>query len=168
MPETYTPTTDELRVVDAPFGYTANGRPIPGGFVGTVPDFLVWLNDNLCDGSVSIEGRTRDVNGRAVYLVNTVTGGFSDDEALLARVENSLFGITFWESTHRGGLTQYLVWDNEFTRSTDAMWLDPPRVDVRVKAWDDGASFAARHPGMSAEYVRDANPYRDVKKETDG
>ena len=27
-------------------------------------------------------------------------------------------------------------------------------------AWDRGADFVARHPGMSAEYVRAANPFR--------
>ena len=27
-------------------------------------------------------------------------------------------------------------------------------------AWDRGADFAVRHPGMSAEYIRAANPFR--------
>ena len=29
-----------------------------------------------------------------------------------------------------------------------------------AQAWDEGADFVARHPDMSAEYVRAANPYR--------
>ena len=29
-----------------------------------------------------------------------------------------------------------------------------------ARAWDEGGDFVTRHPGMSAEYVRAANPYR--------
>ena len=29
-----------------------------------------------------------------------------------------------------------------------------------ARAWDEGCDFVTRHPGMSAEYVRAANPYR--------
>ena len=29
-----------------------------------------------------------------------------------------------------------------------------------ARAWDDGADFARRHPFMSSEYIRSANPYR--------
>ena len=37
-----------------------------------------------------------------------------------------------------------------------------PREVLRQKAaaWDEGADFVTRHPGMSAEYARAANPYR--------
>ena len=31
---------------------------------------------------------------------------------------------------------------------------------VAARAWDEGADFVACNPGMSAEYVRDANPTR--------
>ena len=37
--------------------------------------------------------------------------------------------------------------------------------DLLAQAWDEGADFVARHPDMSAEYVRAANPYR--RQETD-
>ena len=30
-------------------------------------------------------------------------------------------------------------------------------------AWDEGGDFVTRHPGMSAEYVRAANPYRQTE-----
>ena len=30
-----------------------------------------------------------------------------------------------------------------------------------ARAWDEGGDFVTRHPGMSAEYVRAANPYRN-------
>ena len=32
--------------------------------------------------------------------------------------------------------------------------------DLLAQAWDEGADFVARHPDMSAEYVRAANPYQ--------
>ncbi len=32
--------------------------------------------------------------------------------------------------------------------------------DLLAAAWDEGADFLTRHPGMSTEYVRAANPYR--------
>ena len=35
------------------------------------------------------------------------------------------------------------------------------RLAEAARAWDEGGDFVARHPGMSAEYVRAANPYRN-------
>ena len=32
--------------------------------------------------------------------------------------------------------------------------------DKMARAWDEGADFARRHPFMSSEYIRSANPYR--------
>ena len=32
--------------------------------------------------------------------------------------------------------------------------------ELLAQAWGEGADFVARHPDMSAEYVRAANPYR--------
>lgn len=37
---------------------------------------------------------------------------------------------------------------------------DPEAMALAACAWDEGADFVARNPGMSAEYVRNANPYR--------
>lgn len=31
-------------------------------------------------------------------------------------------------------------------------------------AWDRGADFVARHPGMSAEYIRAANPFNPTTR----
>ena len=47
------------------------------------------------------------------------------------------------------------------------------RLAEAASAWDEGADFVTRHPGMSAEYVRAANPYRhpsraDSVAKTDG
>ena len=32
-----------------------------------------------------------------------------------------------------------------------------------ARVWDEGSDFVTRHPGMSAEYVRAANPYRQTE-----
>ena len=42
----------------------------------------------------------------------------------------------------------------------------PASVELaqRAKAWNEGADFVARHPDMSAEYVRAANPYREAQR----
>ena len=32
-----------------------------------------------------------------------------------------------------------------------------------ARAWDEGVDFVTRHPGMSTEYVRAANPYRQTE-----
>lgn len=32
--------------------------------------------------------------------------------------------------------------------------------DLLADVWNEGADFVARHPGMSAEYIRAASPYR--------
>ena len=37
---------------------------------------------------------------------------------------------------------------------------DPAATARAARAWDEGCDFVARHPGMSAEYVRAANHYR--------
>ena len=37
---------------------------------------------------------------------------------------------------------------------------DPAATARAARAWDEGGDFVTRHPGMSAEYVRAANPYR--------
>ena len=44
-----------------------------------------------------------------------------------------------------------------------------PREVLRQKAaaWDEGADFVTRHPGMSAEYARAANPYRQNSEWTE-
>ena len=38
-----------------------------------------------------------------------------------------------------------------------------PVVHTVARAWDEGGDFVSRHPGMSAEYVRAANPYRQTE-----
>ena len=40
-------------------------------------------------------------------------------------------------------------------------WID--RLARAARAWDEGVDFVTRHPGMSAEYVRAANPYRQTE-----
>ncbi len=120
---------------DAPHGYTDNERVIPGGFTGTIPVFLEWLEEQLAYGAVSI-GDPEPAElfpERLVRRVSLVTGGYSDDEALLGRVEHgSLFSLSYWESSHRGGLTVYEVPVERFDSLEEHEWLEPP-TDVFEK-----------------------------------
>lgn len=59
---------------------------------------------------------------------------------------------------------QTLAPDRTELRATVAVDKTADRKDTLPDslggAWDRGADFVARHPGMSAEYVRAANPFR--------
>lgn len=121
--------TSDRDSTDAPYGLTANDRPIPGGFTGTIPAFLDWLEEHLAYGGVGIsEPQPAEfMPQRMVRKVSLVTGGYSDDEALLGRVSrDSLFGMSYWESSHRGGLTVYEVPVASFDSAKKYEWLAAP------------------------------------------
>lgn len=92
---------------------TANGRPVPSGFTGTLRGFLDFLTEHVSGYGGMAVGAPQpcecDPNRGDVVRIELVTGGYSDDEALMSRVRSSLFGFRFWESTHRGGLYVYEV-----------------------------------------------------------
>lgn len=108
------------------------------GFIGTIPEFIEWLNDHLRYGGVTVEElRVNDRFGatdQTVHTIRMITAGYSDDEYLLGRVAPrnstaSFFGLRFWESTHRGGLDVYEVPAAEFDSPLRRQWL-PPASDV--------------------------------------
>lgn len=109
-----------------PYGLTANDNPIPGGFTGTVPQFLEWIQEHLSCGGVRVLDPIKDSIGRTVRPVHLGTGGYSDDEALIGRIDKGLFSWMFWESTHRGGLFVYHVPEKHFTSAESHEWLTPP------------------------------------------
>ena len=54
----------------------------------------------------------------------------------------------------------------EPAETTPAHHETPDVAELRrllAGAWDEGGDFVTRHPGMSAEYVRAANPYRQTE-----
>ena len=59
---------------------------------------------------------------------------------------------------HPGGTSPALV---HLPASAVLSLLD--RLARAARAWDEGVDFVTRHPGMSAEYVRAANPYRQTE-----
>ena len=59
---------------------------------------------------------------------------------------------------HHGGTSPALV---HLPASAVLSLLD--RLARAARAWDEGVDFVTRHPGMSAEYVRAANPYRQTE-----
>lgn len=155
----------------APYGTTANGRPIPGGFTGTVPAFLDWLEERFAYGGVSIgDPEPAELNEkRLVRRVGLVTAGYSDDEALCGRVERgSLFGFMFWASSHRGGLTVYEVPVERFDSPQELTWLDPPtdvfervhRARELVVRTPQGDEFSVAMP--DGAQLRFCEPDRDI------
>lgn len=120
--------TSDRDSTDAPYGLTANDRPIPGGFTGTIPAFLDWLEEHLAYGGVGVSDPqpAEFMPQRMVRKVSLVTGGYSDDEALLGRVSRGLFGMSYWESSHRGGLTVYEVPVASFDSAKEYEWLAAP------------------------------------------
>ena len=127
------------------------------GFTGTFKDFIEWLNDQLRYGCVTVaDGPYTDEFGRTRRRIETVTGGFSDDEALLGRVENSIFAIFSWRSAHRGGLTVYDVPEEQLSDPSEREWLteDDDSLVVSIADVDelivnnvyaDGAVINLRH-----------------------
>lgn len=149
---------------------TANGRPVPGGFAGTVPAFVDWLQEQLAYGGASVSEPVPD-GTRAhplVREVRLVTAGYSDDEALLGRVRRgSMFSMRFWESDHRGGLSVYRVPVEAFDAPEPVQWLGEP-TDVFEEVWRarrlvidlQDASHAFDLPAGAR--LRFAEPGRDV------
>lgn len=103
--------------------------PRKDGFTGTIPDFIDWIKDQLEYGGVRVHEPVLDEFGRRpTRRVEFYTSGWSEDEALLARVFNrvgSLFSIMFWESTHNGGLYVYEIPVCHFTSEDVVNWLEP-------------------------------------------
>lgn len=77
------------------------------GFSGSLPEFLDWLKERLCYGGLHVSEPRPDDWGRMRVTVETVTGGYSSDEHLLARVDRLLPFMMAWRSTHAGGLRVY-------------------------------------------------------------
>lgn len=77
------------------------------GFAGSLGDFLEWLGDALVYGHVNVSDPMPDRWGRLRVEVSTVTGGFSSDEHLLARVDALVEFRMGWRSSHAGGLRKY-------------------------------------------------------------
>ncbi|TXH10711.1 MAG: hypothetical protein E6R04_04430 [Spirochaetes bacterium] len=91
--------------------YTNDGYPTVEGiaavqnFSGTPHGFVellreVWSHEDL----VSVH----DTDG-GVMEIRCVTVGWSGNEELISAIEESMFGLRFWESSHRGGLHVYHV-----------------------------------------------------------
>lgn len=115
--------TDDMH----PYGTTSNGYPVPGGFTGTIPAFLGWIEQHLVYGGVTIgEPEPARYGNRQMRRVKLVTGGWSDDEGLLHRVDRSLFSLAFWASTHRGGLYVHEIPVEQFDSAEETTWLEPP------------------------------------------
>lgn len=98
------------------------------GFTGTLDQLVEWLEANLVYGHV-LRTDVTDDRGRERVRIETVTGGYSSDEHLLARLERSIYVSAAWCSSHRGGLTIYEFppdWAQE-----PVPWLEPEESVVQ-------------------------------------
>ena len=64
-----------------------------------------------------------------------------------------------YEEAMRVGSNE-MAWDEWTTAISEAAEDLFDAAAIAARAWDEGGDFVTRHPGMSAEYVRAANPYR--------
>lgn len=107
------------------------------GYTGTLAGFLGWIGSHLRYGGLRISEpgpASLPVPGddRLFHRVEMVTGGYSDDEALLQRVRGSLLGIAWWASSHRGGLDVYEIPVEQMASDEPMDWLapeDPGRIE---------------------------------------
>ena len=78
-------------------------------FSGTAMDLVDYLRP-LLENYGSVQAKPAiDFWGQPVTEVRMTTGGWSGCEEALSRLGRTLFHITFWESSHRGGLVVYRI-----------------------------------------------------------
>lgn len=97
------------------------------GFTGSISGLLEWLGWNLQYGTVSVTGPVPSEldETRMVFEIKAVTGGFSEDEELLGRLQESIFGLRFWSASYRGGLTVYEIPVSHWETDMSFTWLKP-------------------------------------------
>ena len=123
------------------------------GYTGTLAGFIAWLSDAVTYGSVTFDPvKITNPYGRWVYPLTTVTGGWSNDERLLARVQSSVLSGA-WESSHRGGLTVYLIPADWLASETEIPWLAPEgeMQDCNVSSHLNETSEAALRQTIAAD-----------------
>ena len=100
---------------------------------------------SLTDGDPAMSGQHWTIRRQGVpgIRISGFTYGFNGDAAFIAAANPAAVLALLDE---RDALRA------ELAHMTEA------RDNARV--WDEGSDFVTRHPGMSAEYVRAANPYR--------
>lgn len=104
------------------------------GFTGTIPDFLDYLDERLEYGTVQIgpvgpHPQFPQTQARQIVLT---TGGWSEDEVLLERVQSSLFRTLFWASSHAGGKFVYYVNSEWYDAPEEHQWLGPADNDALI------------------------------------
>ena len=79
-------------------------------FHGTPSEFIDLISDewNFQYGDI-VTTEVLDKDLRAYGETRCITGGWSENEEVQAALEETLFHLQFWWSSHRGGLTVYRV-----------------------------------------------------------
>lgn len=90
-------------------GYpTAEALARLASFDGSAREFVEYATSLYRQGGV-LMGRGTNNWGNPFVLIRFITHGASGPETVSATIERTLFHQSFWESSHRGGLTEYRV-----------------------------------------------------------
>lgn len=130
------------------------------GFTGTFAAFIEWLQASLVYGGVIVRDPVKDERGRTVVHVETVTGGFSSDEALLGRLGRYWWMAHHWVSSQRGGLSVYEFTLEETISDVERVWLEPADGVFerlmrarRVRVYDQTGSYVEFSYDHGAEFL---------------
>ncbi len=143
------------------------------GYTGTLAEFLAWIETRLQYGGIRISAPApsadplRCDDERLYHRVEMVTGGYSDDEDLLWRVQASILGIMYWRSSHAGGLYVYEIPVAAMSDDSSFDWLSP--VDPsRIDAVGPGAIEVHDAGGGVEHYAAPAGTELRYRDEPDG
>ena len=96
------------------------------GFTGMLHDYLDWIEEMLMFGSLTLsEPQPHEWRKGLFRELRLVTAGFSADERLIGRVERSLLGLRYWESSHRGGLFVFRIPQQALDSDHVHEWMEP-------------------------------------------
>ncbi|MEH1587980.1 hypothetical protein [Cutibacterium avidum] len=142
------------------------------GYTGTLVGFLAWIETRLQYGGIRISAPApsaeplRSDDERLYHRVEMVTGGYSDDEDLLWRVQASILGM-YWRSSHAGGLYVYEIPVAAMSNDSSFDWLSP--VDPnRIDAVGPGAIEVHDVGGGVEHYAAPAGTELRYRDEPDG
>lgn len=94
--------------------YDEDGDPTPeslaqlASFEGSPRQFIECATSLYQQGGVIVDRGTDDW-GNPLIQIRFITRGISGPERVSAVIDRTLFHQSFWESSHRGGLTVYRV-----------------------------------------------------------
>lgn len=137
---------------------------LPEGFTGTLPELIAVLEKlekTFAYGGIQVDN---GFTHRPVIVIETVTGGYSEDEDLLGRLQRSPAGRRFWRESRTGGYTKYEIPEammqddqvHEWILAKDAPFEQIPRARTLQVHQRDGSLIEIALPyGASLRFIED-------------